>query len=164
LKSWYGVVTATTAPNLMGFENISFASTWAKWIGPGPVAAALALASAIVAVAAGIVLMWRWRSVREPNYLEVSYFLVLVPLISPQGWDYVLLIAMPAYVCLLDRWRDFSPAWRAVALVAVFLTSFTIFDVLRRTLYLFVMQLAAPTVGAILIAICLMRLRSRGVA
>lgn len=164
LKSWYGVVTETTAPNLMRAENISFASMWAKWIEPGPAATALALATTIAAVAVGLVLMWRSRNVREPYYLEVGYFLVLVPLISPQGWDYVLLIATPAYVLLLDRWRDLSPAWRAVALVGVILTSFTVFDIFRRTLYTFLMHWAAPTVGAILIAMCLIRLRSRGIA
>jgi hypothetical protein len=64
LKSWYAVVTETTAPNLMGAENISFASMWAKWIGSGPAAAALALATTILTVAAGLVLMWRSRNVR----------------------------------------------------------------------------------------------------
>lgn len=164
LKSWYAVVTETTAPNLMSAENISFASMWAKWIGPGPAAAALALATTIVALAAGLVLMWRSRNVREPYYLEVGYFLVLVPLISPQGWDYVLLIATPAYVLLLDRWRDLSPAWHVPALVGIMLTSFTVFDILRRPLYTFLMHWAAASVGAILIAICLIRLRSRDVA
>jgi hypothetical protein len=164
LQAWYGVVTATTAPNLLGGENISFASMWAKWIGPQPAAAALALASTIVAMAAGLVLMWRSRRVHEPYYLEVGYFLILVPLISPQGWDYVLLIATPAYVLLLDRWRDLSPGWRAVALVGVVLTSFTVFDIFRRTLYIFLVQRAAPTVGAVLLAMCLIRLRSRALA
>ena len=164
LKSWYGVVTATTAPNLIGVENMSFASLWAKWIEPGPTAAALALASVIVAVIAGLVLMWRWRGSADPNYHEVGYFLVLIPLISPQGWDYVLLIAMPAYVCLLDRWRELSTVWRAVTLTGFFLTSFTVFDLLRRTLYLFIMQWGGPTIGAVLIAICLIHLRSRKLA
>jgi hypothetical protein len=108
--------------------------------------------------------MWRSRRVHEPYYLEVGYFLILVPLISPQGWDYVLLIATPAYVLLLDRWRDLSPGWRAVALVGVVLTSFTVFDIFRRTLYIFLVQRAAPTVGAVLLAMCLIRLRSRALA
>ena len=42
----------------------------------------------------------------EPNYLEGAYFFVLVPLLSPQGWDYVLLLGLPAYMCLVDRWGD----------------------------------------------------------
>jgi hypothetical protein len=164
LYGWYRTVSDTTAPNLLGFENISFASMWAKWIGAGATAAALALASTIAAVAAGIAVMSRRQRVAEPNYLEGAYFFVLVPLLSPQGWDYVLLIALPAYMCLVDRWHDLSPNWRAVALTGFFLTSFTIFDLLRRPLYTHLMQLAGVSVGAILIAACLMRLRWRNVA
>ena len=132
LHEWYRTVTETTAPNLMTPENISFASMWAKWIGPGPAAKGLALASAVGAVVAGLFVMSRRQHVAEPNYLEGAYFFTLVPLLSPQGWDYVLVLALPAYMCLVDRWRDVSPAWRTVALMGFFLTSFTIFDLLGR--------------------------------
>ena len=76
----------------------------------------------------------------------------------------MLLIALPAYVCLVDRWRDLSSNWRAVALTGFFLTSFTIFDLLRRPLYTHLMQLAAASVGAVLIGACLIRLRWRALA
>ena len=164
LSEWYRTVTETTGPNLMGFENMSFASMWAKWIGPGPTAAALALASTVLAVAVGIFLMSRGRRVPEPNYLDVAYFLVLIPLLSPQGWDYVLVIALPAYVVLVDRWRELSDNWRIVALTGFLFTSFTIFDLLRRPLYTHLMQLGAISVGAVLIAICLIRLRQQAIA
>ena len=164
LHEWYRTVTQTTGPNLMGHENISFASMWAKWIDPGRPATALALTSAIAAVAAGIVLMSRWRRVSDPHYLEVAYFLVLVPLLSPQGWDYTLVIALPAYMCLVDRWPELSPNWRMVALAGFLLTSFTIFDLLRRPLFTLLMQWGAISVGAVLIAICLIHLRSRALA
>ena len=108
--------------------------------------------------------MSRRRHVAEPNYLEGAYFFVLVPLLSPQGWDYVLVVALPAYMCLVDRWRDLSPAWRAAALVGVFLTSFTIFDLLGRSFYTLLMQLAAVSLGAVLVAACLVHLRWRAVA
>ena len=78
-------------------------------------ASALAVASVVAAVVAGLAVMWARLHVAEPNYLEGSYFFLLVPLVSPQGWDYVLLIALPAYVCLVDRWRELSPNWRAVS-------------------------------------------------
>ena len=164
LHEWYRTVTDTTGPNLLGADNISFASMWAKWIGPGPLARALALGSAVIAMAAGgAVMLWR-RQVAEPNYLEVAYFCVLIPLLSPQGWDYVLLLGLPGYMCLVDRWRDLSTGWRMVALTGFFLTSFTIFDLLRRTLYIRLVELAAVSVGAILIAACLIRLRWKAVA
>jgi hypothetical protein len=164
LREWYRTVTETTGPNLMGADNISFASMWAKWIGPGRAGAALALASAVAAVVAGILVMSRGRRVSEPYYLEVAYFLVLVPLLSPQGWDYVLLIALPAYLCLVDRWSEMPPSRRAMALMGFFLTSFTIFDLLRRPLYTYLMQIGVVSVGAVLIAICLIDLRSRATA
>lgn len=164
LREWYRTVTQTTGPNLMGSDNISFASLWAKWIGPGRAGTALALASAVAAAASGIVVVARGRRVSEPFYLEVAYFLVLVPLLSPQGWDYVLVIALPAYVCLVDRWFDMPPSRRAMALTGFFLTSFTIFDLLRRPLYTFLMQIGVVSVGAVLLAICLIDLRSRAKA
>jgi len=164
LSEWLRTVTDTTAPNLMGPENMSFASMWAKWIGPTYTAARLALASVVVAVAGGLAIMLRRSRVAEPNYLEVAYFLVLIPLVSPQGWDYVLIIALPAYVLLLDRLRDLSLPWRVVAFTGVIFTSFTVWDVMRRTLYALSMQWAAVSVGAVLIALCLMRLRWKAIA
>jgi hypothetical protein len=164
LYEWYRTVTGTTGSVLFAPENISFASMWAKWIQPGPAATSLALASAAGAVVAGLFVMSRRQHVAEPNYLEGAYFFVLVPLLSPQGWDYVLVLALPAYMCLVDRWRDLSPAWRAVAVIGFLLTSFTIFDLLRRPLYMLLMRLAAVSVGAVLVAACLVRLRWRALA
>ena len=164
LQEWYRTVVTTTEPNLMGPENISFASMWAKWIEPGPAAAALALASAVAVVVAGLFVMSRRQPVSEPNYLEGAYFFVLVPLLSPQGWDYVLVLALPAYMLLVDRWRDLSSAWKAAALAGFFLTSFTIFDLLGRTLYTRLMQLAMVSVGAVIVAACLVRARYRALA
>ena len=164
LHDWYRTVTDTTGPNLLGHDNISFASMWAKWMGPGPLAGALALGSAVIAVAAGGAVMLRRRQVAEPNYLEAAYFCVLIPLLSPQGWDYVLLLGLPGYMCLVDRFRDLSTGWRAVALTGFLLTSFMVFDLLRRTLYISLVELSASSVGAVLIAACLIRLRWKAVA
>lgn len=164
LHEWYRTVTETTRPNLLGADNISFAAMWTKWLGLGATADRLALASMLIAVAAGLAVMARRRHVAEPNYLEGAYFLILVALISPQGWDYVLLIGLPAYVCLVDRWFDLSPPWRAVAATGIFLTSFTIYDLLGRPLYTRLTELSVVSVGAVLIAATLIRLRWRAIA
>jgi len=164
LQEWYRTVTETTAPNLLLRENISLASMWARWLHPGPVASLLALASAVAGIGAGLALIRRRTTVAEPNFLEGAYFFVLIPLLSPQGWDYVLLLALPAYMCLVDRWRDTSPVWRAVAIAGFALTSVTIYDLLGRTLYFQVMAWGAVSVGAVLIAASLARLRWRALA
>jgi hypothetical protein len=164
LHDWYEHVTATTAPNLLVFENISFASMWAKWIGPGSAASRLAVATSALAFVAGFALLWRRRAVREPAYLECAFFFLLIPLLSPQGWDYVLVVAMPAYMLIVDRWRDSPALWRAVALAGCILTSFAIYDVFGRALYFKLMGWGAQSVGALLLGAALMRMRWRGVA
>jgi hypothetical protein len=164
LHAWYRTVTDTTAPNLLGFENISLASIWVRWLPPGPLTSRLALASAVAVVAGGLVMIWRRKRVAEPNYLEGGYFSLLIPLLSPQGWDYLLLLALPAHMLLVDRWRDMSPRWRIVTAIGFFLTSFAVYDLMRRTLYFFLMACGAGTVGAVLLAASLIRLRWRALA
>ena len=84
--------------------------------------------------------------------------------ISPQGWDYVLILGLPGYLCLVDRWRDTPWPWRAVMIGGVAVTSFAIFDLMRRPLYMFVMNNGIPTLGALALLVCLLRLRWRALA
>jgi hypothetical protein len=164
LRDWYRTVTSTTAPNLLVPENVSFASMWARWLHPGPLASLFALGSVVAGVGAGLAVISRRTSVAEPDYLEGAYFFVLIPLLSPQGWDYVLLVALPAYVCLVDRWRDTSLWWQAVAVTGFLLTSFAIYDLMRAAVYVRLMAWGAGSVGAVLIAASLVRLRWRALA
>jgi hypothetical protein len=61
--------------------------------------------------------------------------MLFVPLLSPQGWDYVLLLATPAVVCLVDRWSEMSVGWRVIVGLALALMGLTVFDVMGRDLY-----------------------------
>lgn len=164
LAAWFHTVTQTTEPNLLMPENVSFAATWTRWIGAGPAAALLAGATSAGALALAVA-VWRWRSrVNEPAYLEVALLMALVPLVSPQGWDYTLLLATPALVCLLDRWRDLDASWRRVAIVALIVMVFPVRDTLGLTAYRRIMAFAVVGVGASVLAVLLARLRWRALA
>jgi uncharacterized membrane protein len=102
--------------------------------------------------------------VASPAYLEFGLLMLLVPLISPQGWDYVLLLATPAIVCLVDRFDAASNAWRIATALAMAFTSFTIYDLLGRTLYSWLMTLNVVSVGALALFACLALLRRRSLA
>lgn len=164
LSEWYRTVVQTTPPNLIIAENISFATMWAKWIGVGPTAAALASATVLVTFCGALWLWFSRKSVPRPGYLEIGYLLLLIPLISPQGWDYVLVAAMPAYVCLVDRFSGNARGWQLVVAVGFFLTSFTIYDLVGRTLYFALMSSSAVSVGALVLAASLIRLRRTAAA
>jgi hypothetical protein len=132
---------------------------WAKWIGVGPAAAGLGAMTTVASLAVAVVLWARRGRVSRPGFLEVGYLLLLIPLISPQGWDYVLLVATPAIVCLVDRFRGSPRGWQIATASGFLLTSFTIYDLLGRTFYASLMSLSVITLGALLLAASLVRLR-----
>ena len=106
----------------------------------------------------------RRRGVREPAYLEFGLLMVLIPLISPPGWDYVLLVGTPAVMLLVDRWRGISGLWRTVSAFALFGIGFTIYDVLGRQLYFCTMRVSLLTICATLLVASLAHLRWRRLA
>jgi hypothetical protein len=164
LAGWYHTVVSTTSENLLVTENISFMTMWAKWIGAGPTAFWLALLTSVVALIGPAAIWWMRRRVREPEFLEVSALLLLVPLLSPQGWDYVLLLATPATVCLVDRFGGSPVGWRILAAIGFLLTSFMIYDLVGRTLYFALAAASGVTIGALVLLVCLMALRHRAAA
>jgi Glycosyltransferase family 87 len=164
LVDWARTVTGTTESNLLGADNVSFAAMWAKWIGVGP--AATALATTTVGAALGLVaVVWlKRRRVGSPEYLEVALLMLLIPLLSPQGWDYVLLLATPAVVCLLDRWSEAPRGWRILTGASLALMGLTVFDLMGRALYGRFMAMSIVTVAAIGAAAALGYLRRRELA
>jgi hypothetical protein len=164
LAEWYHTVSDTTAPNLLVAENISTATMWAKWLGPSAAASTLAAITSAVLLGIGALIVLLRRRVEGPEYLEVGTLMLLVPLVSPQGWDYVLLLATPVFIVLIDRWRDVGLGWRILVAASIVLVSFTIYDLLGRKLYLAAMAGSVVSVGAIGLLLCLLHLRWRRLA
>jgi hypothetical protein len=164
LVAWFRSVTESSAPNLVSNDNISLAAMWAKWVGPGTAAAGLAAGTGAAALGLTAAVWLRRRRVDEPDYLEVALIMLLIPLLSPQGWDYVLLLGTPAVICLLDRWTELDRGWRIVAGASLALMCFTIFDLMGRVLYSRLMAMSIVSVAALGLAIALARLRWKAIA
>jgi hypothetical protein len=161
---WYRTVTDTTEPNLMIAENVSIATMWAKWIGPGHTASLLATITGLAALATAAATWLRRRRVAEPSYLEFAALTLLIPLLSPQGWDYLLLFGTPAVIVLVDRFSTLSWPWRAIVGATLAVIGFTIYDVLGRRTYLEFMALSITTVCALILGVALLHLRRRALA
>ena len=126
-RSWHGV-TSTTAPNLLIRDAASLAAMWAKWLGIGRTASlATAATSGLLCLAAAGLWLKR-KEIARPAYLEVSLLLLLIPMLSPQGWDYVYLLGVPAVALVIDRFGGLSLPWKALAVVAIFFTCLLTFD------------------------------------
>ena len=159
LGGWWRTVTETTAPNLLIPENVSIATMWVKWIGPGQAATVLAGLTLLAAAGLVIFVLAQRRGVREPDYLEFGLLMLLIPLASPQGWDYVLMLATPVVLCLVDRMHAMPGVWRAIGWAAIVVMSFTIFDLVGRAIYTTFMAISIVTVAALVQAGVLARLR-----
>ena len=161
---WWRTVTESTAPNLLNADNVSLAAMFAKWIGIGRTAAGLAAATGALLLGVAAAAFARRRTVPLPHGLEAALLLSLVPLLSPQGWDYVFLIATPAVMFVLNYYRALPRLTRAGAGAALVLIGFTLYDVMGRAAYGRFMALSVVSVCFVVAVGSLAALRFNKVA
>ena len=162
--AWWQTVTESTAPNLLNADNVSLAAMFAKWLGAGRTAALAATVSALL-LAANAAAMFAIRGrVVAPAGLEAAMLLTLIPLLSPQGWDYVFLIATPAVVYLANYDADLPPALRAATWLALGVIGFSLYDIVGREAYGKFMALSIISVCFLVVVGALTALRWRRVA
>jgi hypothetical protein len=99
-----------------------------------------------------------------PEALEVGLLLTLMPLISPQGWDYVFLLSTLA-VMIVVNYADRLPRYvRPATVVALLVIAFSIFDLMGRPAYQRFMRLSIITICYLIVIGALAVLRARKVA
>ena len=164
LADWWHTVTSTTTPNLTNPDNVSLSAMFAKWLGPEPPAPALAaIAGAILLVLAAIVVAGRGH-LEAPDTLEGSLLLLLIPLLSPQGWDYVFLIGTPAVMLLINELQSLPRGLRIATIASIAAVALSIYDVMGRTAYSLFMRLSLITVFVVVEVAALVVLRFRRAA
>jgi len=164
LRDWWQTVTATTAPNLMNPDNVSLSAMFTKWLGPdSPAGRLAAVASAVLLVVAAVVIAAR-GALPSADTLDAALLLLLIPLLSPQGWDYVFLIGTPAVMLLINYLSSLPRGLRYATIAAVAGVALSIFDLMGREAYTRFMQLSVITLLVIVEIAALAALRFRRVA
>jgi len=164
LADWWQTVTTTTAPNLTNPDNVSLSAMFTKWLGPESPARVLAAAAGILLLAlTGIVIAGR-GTLPAPDALEASMLLMLIPLLSPQGWDYVFLIATPAVMLLINDLDALPRQLRLAAIAAIAIVGLTVYDLVGRDFYAAFMQLSIVTLCVMVEIAALAALRFRRAA
>jgi Glycosyltransferase family 87 len=164
LGDWWHTVTSTTAPNLTNPDNVSLSAMFTRWLGPdSPARILAAVTGAILLLLTAVVIAGR-GSLPVPEALEGSLLLLLIPLLSPQGWDYVFLIGTPAVMLLIDNLRSLPRELRAATVVAIAVVALSIFDIMGRSAYAFFMRLSLITVMVVIEVAALITLRFRRAA
>lgn len=163
-RDWWATVTSSTTPNLTNADNVSIAAMWAKWIGLGRAATILAALTSLSALSVAAMVFARRTGLRSPETLECALLLTLIPLLSPQGWDYVFLIATPAIMLLVNYDDRLSRAAQILTRLALATIALSLYDVMGRSAYGAFMSLSIITVCYLIVVGALYVLRVRGIA
>lgn len=161
---WWRTVTDSTAPNLTNADNVSIAGMYAKWLGGNALVQPLVMITGLALLAAAALVFIRRGGVPRPHVLEGALLLTLVPLLSPQGWDYVFLVATPAIVIIANYEACLPRTIRIAAAAAVLVAGLSLYDVMGRALYARFMALSIVTVCYLIVVAALVTLRLRHVA
>jgi uncharacterized membrane protein len=164
LGAWIRTISQSTPENLLNPDSVSIWAMYAKWLGMGPIAVYLAIGTISLLAAVFLAVMWRGFALPDGEFLEIAMLLALLPLVSPQGWDYVLLIATPAVMLLVNAFRALPVTTQAVSGSAVAVMALTVFDLMGRQAYAAFMSLSAISVCALVLVASLAQIRWRHIA
>jgi hypothetical protein len=164
-RDWWRTVTTTTDGTLLHTDNVSLASLWAKRLGIGSTASTLATFSSVtLLIAAVFTFLRRNDGIARPDGLEAGLLLAITPLISPQGWDYVLVLATMAVLYVVNDFDRLPRVVQALTAAAVGVVGLTLYDLLGRRLIYALLDLSVITIGMVALVGALITVRLRKLA
>jgi len=87
------------------------------------------------------------KKVAQAPVLECSILLILIPLISPLGWDYTLLISVLGVTIIIRNFFQFSKFWRVILVANFFIITFSLYDLMGREYYAMFMSWSVITIN-----------------
>jgi alpha-1,2-mannosyltransferase len=147
LKDWGTTLSRTTPGLFSSQDNISLAALFMKWTGDRNLALILAGVTVFLLALLMLALVLRGRGMERAPVLECSILLILIPLVSPLGWDYTLLISALGVMIVLQNFFKFTKFWRSVLIVNFCIIALSLFDILGRELYARFMSWSVITIN-----------------
>ena len=163
LKQWVVTLSASTPTLLTTNDNVSVIAFLMKWTSDLTFSLVL---TGVVLGAVGVVMLAivaKGRSVMHAAVLESAIMLILIPLVSPLGWDYTFLMSVLG-ITLLINYFVLLPRLGQIVLAANFaVIALALYDLMGREAYSIFMQSSITTVNFLLIVGYLAYLRFRRV-
>jgi len=164
LAAWFRTLNDSPLGPAPVADSVSIAAMWAKWLGINRVMIFLSVVST-TAILGLVATVWvHRRTVFDPDYLEFALVLLLVPLLSSRGTEYLLLLATPAVICLLDRWSDVSARWQVVTGLGLVTMSMAALDIFGPSIRDTVTGSGVITLAALVVVVATAHLRWKALA
>ncbi len=161
LREWAATLSRSTPGLFTSQDNMSLAALFMKWTGHRELSVVLAGAAVVLLAFLVLSLVLKGRRVERAPVLECSVLLILIPLISPLGWDYTLLVSALGVMIMIQSFFEYSKAWRVVLIMNFFVIAFSLFDIIGRELYTKFMSWSVITINFLILIGYLSFLRFR---
>ena len=90
--------------------------------------------------------------------------MAITPLISPQGWDYVVILATTALAYVVNDFDRLPRVLRMLTIAAIAAIGLSLYDLLGRELLYVLLNLSIITLGMTILIAALLTLRMRKLA
>lgn len=159
LQLWRATLSASTPALLTNSDAISVLAFFTKWLGNPSTASLAALGVLGVLALLFLAVVVRGKNAPDAAVLEGAMLLTLTPLVSPLGWDYNFLMALPAIMLILHHWPSFPRAARVLLAINLAVIALVLYDTIGRNAYAVFMQWSVTTMNFILVVLALAYLR-----
>jgi len=164
LRVWASSLERSTPALLTNVDNVSVLAFFTKWLGDSQQATRAALgALALLALATQLVIVAGWRR-RDACVLEGALILLLIPLVSPLGWDYMFLMALPAVALIVNNRAAFPTSVQYLLAANFAIIALALYDTMGRVAYGAFMRWSVTTGNFVALVVVLAYLRFVDVA
>ena len=161
LKDWISTISRSTPVLFTSQDNISIMAFFMKWTGNQNLSYLLSGLIIVLLAFLVLIVILRGKEIAQAAVLECSVLLILIPLVSPLGWDYTLLMSILGVMIIIQNFFQYSKFWRGFLVVDFFIISFSLYDILGKELYSAFMSWSVITLNFLILIGYLVYLRFR---
>jgi alpha-1,2-mannosyltransferase len=164
LHEWVSSLSVSTPALLTNVDNVSVLAFFTKWMGdPARAILPTLVTLGILALLTMAIIVVGWRR-RDACVLDGGLILMLIPLISPLGWDYTFLMALLAVTLVVNHRAAFAPPIRWLLAANFAIVALALYDTMGRFLYGLFMHWSVTTINFLLVIPALAYLRFRHIS
>lgn len=147
LNEWISTLSQSTPTLLTTWDNISIIAFFNKWTGDSNLSLVLTVIFLSVLAFLVLLLMILGKRLEKAAILECSVLLILIPLASPLGWDYNLLMSILGIMIVVHYFPYYTKIWRIVLVCNFLIIFFSVYDIIGKDLYSTFMSLSLTTLN-----------------
>jgi hypothetical protein len=159
IGEWGSTLARSTPLLYASQDNVSLLGFFVKWTNHIVLSYILYAVSVALLALLTLLTIFRGKRLSKPNLLEGALLLLLIPLISPLGWDYTFLSSYPAIVLIFIGWRAFPKPARVLLAVNFAIIALSLYDLIGRKFYTAFMSWSILTIDFLVVAGALIMLR-----